>query len=186
MFLIQCGHCQALAPTWEKLADEFKDDKVALVAKVNCDDSDSEELCDEFEITGFPTLYWGDPQSPEQYEGDREFETLLSFAKEHITKPICSVRNLDHCTKEQQELIKGLEAKGKDELEQMESKIETQLTEAQKKFDEEIEALNERYEQIVGDFNKKADQIREETHYKWVQQILAKMEPEEETAKDEL
>lgn len=47
-----CGHCKQLAPTWEKLADHFKDDSDVIIAKM---DSTKNEV-DEVQIQGFPTL----------------------------------------------------------------------------------------------------------------------------------
>jgi len=61
----QCGHCKALAPDWEKLANDWKGHKVGLVAEVDCTDPAAEGVCAEYQIEGFPTLMYGDPNSPE-------------------------------------------------------------------------------------------------------------------------
>ena len=47
-----CGHCKALAPTWDQLAEKVSAD--SIVAKVDCTVED--ELCGEFNVEGYPTL----------------------------------------------------------------------------------------------------------------------------------
>ncbi len=48
-----CGPCRAIAPTLEKLAEEY-DEKVKI-AKVNTDDYP--ELAQEFQVMGIPALF---------------------------------------------------------------------------------------------------------------------------------
>lgn len=48
-----CGPCRAIAPTLEKLAEEFGD--TVSITKVNTDDYP--ELAQEFEVMGIPALF---------------------------------------------------------------------------------------------------------------------------------
>ena len=78
-----CGHCKKLAPVYEELATnfEFAKDKVSI-AKV---DADSEkDLGRRFSVQGFPTLKWFDGKSdtPTDYQGGRDLESLSSFISE--------------------------------------------------------------------------------------------------------
>ena len=78
-----CGHCKKLAPTYEELATnlEFAKDRVSI-AKV---DADAEkELGRKFGVQGFPTLKWFDGKSntPADYQGARDLESLSSFVSE--------------------------------------------------------------------------------------------------------
>lgn len=78
-----CGHCKKLAPVYEELATnfEFAKDKVSI-AKV---DADAEkELGRRFGVQGFPTLKWFDGKSdtPTDYQGGRDLESLSSFISE--------------------------------------------------------------------------------------------------------
>ena len=78
-----CGHCKKLAPIYEELATnfDFAKDKVSI-AKV---DADAEkELGRRFGVQGFPTLKWFDGKSdtPTDYQGGRDLESLSSFVAE--------------------------------------------------------------------------------------------------------
>ena len=79
-----CGHCQALAPTWEKLADEFEGN--GIIGKVNC--IAEMTLCQELQIQSFPTLlYFLEAEDhSEPYVGLREVEELKGFVSETFAK----------------------------------------------------------------------------------------------------
>ena len=53
------SHCKAMAADWEKLADEVTDPNI-MIAEVDCTAEDSEQVCDENDVEGFPTLKFGD------------------------------------------------------------------------------------------------------------------------------
>lgn len=78
-----CGHCKTLAPIYEELgtAFAFAKDKVS-VAKVDADAN--KDLGRRFGVQGFPTLKWFDGKSdtPEDYKGGRDLESLSSFITE--------------------------------------------------------------------------------------------------------
>jgi thiol-disulfide isomerase/thioredoxin len=52
-----------MKPDFEKLAIEWKDHAVGLVAGIDCTEED--ELCQKLDVQGFPTLVYGDPSDPE-------------------------------------------------------------------------------------------------------------------------
>jgi len=79
-----CGHCKALAPKYDILAElYFKEgysDKV-IIAKV---DATANDVPDE--IQGFPTIKLykaGDKSNPITYSGSRSIEDLIKFIKEN-------------------------------------------------------------------------------------------------------
>merc|ERR1712141_946130 len=53
-----CGHCKRLAPTWEKLAEKYKDNAEVTIGHVDCtaDGNANRELCSAHGVNGFPTL----------------------------------------------------------------------------------------------------------------------------------
>lgn len=78
-----CGHCKALAPKYEELAELYTgehSDKV-VVAKVDATNNDVPD-----EIQGFPTIKLfpaGGKDSPIDYTGPRTVEDLANFIKEN-------------------------------------------------------------------------------------------------------
>ncbi|KAI6245940.1 Protein disulfide-isomerase tigA [Erysiphe necator] len=78
-----CGHCKALAPVWEQLAQDFAFAREKIViAKV---DADAEKtLMKRFNIQGFPTIKFfdGKNNTPEDYKGGRDLESLSNFVTE--------------------------------------------------------------------------------------------------------
>lgn len=78
-----CGHCKNLAPVYEELAQhfDFAKDKV-VIGKVDADEH--KDLGRKFGVQGFPTLKWFDGKSdtPEDYNGGRDLESLSSFISE--------------------------------------------------------------------------------------------------------
>merc|ERR1719504_3223 len=103
-----------MKPAWDKLMGDFKDSKTALVADVDCT-ADGKPLCDSNGVRGFPTIKYGDPNALEDYEGGRDFDSLLTFAKENL-KPTCSPSNIDLCDDDKKAEIAKLQAMSDDDL----------------------------------------------------------------------
>lgn len=49
-----CGHCKRLAPTWDKLSEEYASTEGVNVAKVDC--TEHRPLCQAQGVRGYPTL----------------------------------------------------------------------------------------------------------------------------------
>lgn len=135
---------------------------------------------------GFPTLVYGDPMSAETYDGARDYESMSAWAKQHITKPICSLYKVDNCSPEQKKIIDTLQGKTDDELEEIIGQVEAKVKEREVEFDGKVSAIQKQYDVLVEEFNKNLDSIKEEFNYKYVEQLLGKRhEEEEEGSEDE-
>ena len=75
-----CGHCKALAPTWQQLEAKHPEH----VASVDC--TAETALCERLGIEGYPTLKLFTPakQQPEQYKGQRNLGALSDWLALHI------------------------------------------------------------------------------------------------------
>ncbi|KAF9434822.1 hypothetical protein BGZ76_007355 [Entomortierella beljakovae] len=71
-----CGHCKALAPVYEELANNLKG-KVN-VAKVDC--TKNEEICNKEHITGYPTIKYHYKGGAVDYNKHRTVEHMTQFA----------------------------------------------------------------------------------------------------------
>lgn len=65
------------------------------------------------------------------YEGERDYESLAAFAKENISKPICSHLNIEHCSPEETAIINDLRKKSRAELDEITDSVMERVTKAQ-------------------------------------------------------
>lgn len=166
-----CGHCKAMAADWEALAEEFEGDSTALIAEVDCTADDTDDICEENGVQGFPTLKYGDPAGLDDYQGGRDFDSLVEFAKENL-KPSCSPTNIDLCDGEQKEKIESYLAMSADELSELISKVDLIVAEADQELDEGIEGLQNMYESMMQQHDDKIKQTKKDADYKTLKAVL--------------
>lgn len=145
-----CGHCQTLAPEWEKMAAEWEDHPQGLVAEVNCaKDEDAEDWCEDvMGVQGLPTILYGDASAGRiylnEYRWERTYDVLSEFAKDTLKEPYCSPSNVKACDKKTQKEIKGY------------------LKMSEAKMDKEIEKKEKLMEQTEENFEKSFDKMQDE------------------------
>jgi protein-disulfide isomerase-like protein with CxxC motif len=134
-----------MKPAWDKLIEEFKDSKSAVVADVDCT-AGGKDLCEQIGVRGYPTIKHGDPNNLEDYKGGRDFDSLKKFAEENLG-PTCGPGNLDLCDDDKKAAIEkyskmapaDLEAAIKektDAIEKLETDFKTMLEGLQKEYSE--------------------------------------------------
>lgn len=87
-----CSHCKQMKDEWLKLADKLYG--IIKVAAVNC--ADEEELCEEYNISSYPTiLVFPDNTAKkfEIYKGKRTYEEFSNYAISHMTSFVRFVNN---------------------------------------------------------------------------------------------
>jgi protein disulfide-isomerase-like protein len=81
-----CGHCQALAPTFEKLAETLKDVPSVVIGKFDATANDVKHLSTISSLVqGFPTIvFWpkDSKSAPIVYDRGRDLPDFLAFLKE--------------------------------------------------------------------------------------------------------
>ena len=74
-----CGHCKALAPTWNEMSTIHQEVGDLNIGDVDCTDEVSKGLCKNFEVRGYPTLlFFPATKAP---EGDGEIFAQSQFYK---------------------------------------------------------------------------------------------------------
>jgi hypothetical protein len=123
---------------------------------------------------GFPTLVWGDVNAAESYDGPRSYDAMKAFADENVTKPACSVFNLDACDDAQKAAIQAVDAKPDDELIQTAQEINDAMKAEESKYEEFIDKLQNDFEKMTDEHQKAIDAIKAKHNYKVIQQVFAK------------
>ncbi|KAI0112668.1 disulfide isomerase [Hypoxylon sp. NC0597] len=79
-----CGHCKALAPTWETLAEDFINEPHVVIAKVDAEADNSKATASEQGVTSYPTIKFFPKGSTEgeAYSGGRSEKDLVAFLNE--------------------------------------------------------------------------------------------------------
>lgn len=147
MFAPWCGHCKKMKPDWDKLMEETKDSTTQLVADVDCT-AGGKPICDNNGVKGFPTLKYGDPSDLQEYNGGRDYDSLLKFVKEEL-KPTCSPNNIDLCDDEKKAEIEKIQAMSDADLDSKIAEEQKKLEDAEAKFKEAVEKLQETYQKLT-------------------------------------
>jgi len=147
-----------MKPDWDRLMEEFKSSETALIADVDCT-AEGEELCQMVGVEGYPTLKYGDPDDLQDYDGGREYDDLLEFAKENLG-PVCAVTSIENCDEDQKAKIEGFLALGLEKLEEKMKVINDGIQALDENFDKELEKLQEQYEKLVEDKQKTVKELK--------------------------
>jgi protein disulfide-isomerase-like protein len=74
-----CGHCKALHPTYDQLAEASSIVDSVVIASLDCANDANTDLCSRFNIRGFPTLLLMAGDRMWEYRGERTLEAMTTF-----------------------------------------------------------------------------------------------------------
>lgn len=75
-----CGHCRNLAPHFDRVASEL--DGIVKIAYIDCDDTESQPLCAQYDVKGFPTVKLFPATKrriPKEYLGERKAKAIMNY-----------------------------------------------------------------------------------------------------------
>mmetsp|Transcript_17151 Transcript_17151/g.16594 ORF Transcript_17151/g.16594 Transcript_17151/m.16594 type:complete len:291 (-) Transcript_17151:177-1049(-) len=147
-----CGHCKAMADDWALIGEEFGgEDMDVVIGDVDCTDADvgNEEFCNQNGVQGFPSLKYGNPFDLQEYEGERDYESLKAFALEYLG-PQCGPDEIELCTDEQKILIVTYMNLPDEELQALIDANTESINDAQLIFQAGVEVLEEEYNMAQG------------------------------------
>ncbi|CAD7929304.1 unnamed protein product [Amoebophrya sp. A120] len=101
-----CGHCKALRPAWDKLAEVWHSDGSVQIADVNCEENG--ELCYRFRVSGYPTLRYFTDETGEEgevYEYQREEFFLKKWVATRLAKK-CGPHTQAGCSPEELKMLR--------------------------------------------------------------------------------
>jgi len=146
-----------MKPSWDRLMEQFKDSKTALIADVDC--TVEEDLCGKHGVEGYPTIKYGDPAALQDYQGGREYDDLLTFANENLG-PTCGPKNLDLCDEAQKKEIEEAQALSDADLQAKIKEKQDAITAEEKAFTAEVDKLQARYDELSKAKDAKVAEIK--------------------------
>ncbi|KAG4972279.1 hypothetical protein AAZX31_13G307900 [Glycine max] len=87
-----CGHCQALAPEYAAAATELKGEDVIL-AKV--DATEENELAQQYDVQGFPTVHFFVDGIHKPYNGQRTKDAIVTWIRKKIGPGIYNLTTVE-------------------------------------------------------------------------------------------
>ena len=79
-----CGHCKQLAPTYEKVAKAYANEKDIVIANVDANEEVNKGLASKYGVSGFPTIKWFPKgnKDGEEYSAGRGGDDFVAFINE--------------------------------------------------------------------------------------------------------
>lgn len=138
--------CKTLAPTWEKLAEDFASESNVLVAKVDCEAPNAKAAAAAAGVKSYPTIKYYPAGSSEAipYTGGRTEADLVAFLNEKTgTQRVAGggLNALAGTIPSLDEVVRTLRAGG---------------AKAQKEFEAALETAKEQYAEYYGKVAKKS------------------------------
>ena len=103
-----------MKPSWGEFGQLHAKSAELLVGEVDCTDSagGGEELCERFEVEGFPTLKFFEAGSaePEEFDGDEMSVEGFEVFSKALLGPPCSPSDLEACSAEDRKVVESYRA----------------------------------------------------------------------------
>ena len=81
-----CGWSKRFQPEWNKFSDKVKSNSSLSHVEaydVKCDDNQNKDICEEYEVQGFPTVIIEKDGKRTHYQGERTAEAIIEHIKQN-------------------------------------------------------------------------------------------------------
>jgi len=153
-----------MKPAWEKLEKEFASSTTLVIGDVDCTAEDAKDVCQEYGVQGYPTVRYFNGESDAQgtnYEGSREFDGLLAFAKGETFGPKCSTTNMDLCSDSQKAFLETAKAMTPAERTAEVDAKNNEFKGIDENFKAEVEKLQSKYTELSSEKEQKEKDFKE-------------------------
>ena len=102
-----------MKPAWDQLGDEYASSSSVVVADVDC--TVENELCQKYDVQGYPTIKYFTSESPEKgsdYQGGRSFDDLKKFVQDTLEVK-CLLADDSGCSDKEKEFMGKWKGKDK-------------------------------------------------------------------------
>eukprot|EP00005_Dracoamoeba_jomungandri_P006035 CAMPEP_0174262564 /NCGR_PEP_ID=MMETSP0439-20130205/13729_1 /TAXON_ID=0 /ORGANISM="Stereomyxa ramosa, Strain Chinc5" /LENGTH=144 /DNA_ID=CAMNT_0015347331 /DNA_START=119 /DNA_END=553 /DNA_ORIENTATION=- len=108
-----------MVPAWQQLGEEYQDSSV-VIADVDC--TVHSDLCQRFEVRGYPTLkYWVNGEEND-YQGGRDFDALNAFVQENLYNG-CQVDDPTECSERELGFIAKMRELGSEAISKQQTRL---------------------------------------------------------------
>lgn len=147
-----------MKPAWEKLEKEFASSTTLVIGNVDCTADDAKPVCEKYGVQGYPTIRYFNSETAangDDYQGAREFDDLLKFAKSDTFGPKCSDANLALCSDEQKAFLEKISAMTAAERATESTSKNEEFSGIESTFKSEVEKLQAKYQELMSDKEQK-------------------------------
>jgi len=110
-----------MKPAWDKLGAEYKDSSSVVIADADC--TVHRDLCQKYDVKGYPTIKYYKDGTFHDYSGGRDFDGLKSFTKDNLEVQ-CDVNEQSGCTDKEKKFIAKVKPKGADYFMKQKTRLE--------------------------------------------------------------
>ena len=125
---------------------EYEGNPSSLIADVDCT-TEGKELCEKYEVRGYPSIKYGDPDDMKDYNGGRSLEDLKKFASENLG-PQCGPDNMDLCSEAIKKKIKTYQ-------ELSDEKLQEKIDQALKRVEVDVPVMKK----VLGHLKKQKKEL---------------------------
>jgi len=78
-----CYWSKKLVPTWTRLIDEMQGKDIEIL-DIKCDLEQNKDLCERYQVDGYPSIKLIQGNKIYTYDGDRSLEDMKAFIDEYV------------------------------------------------------------------------------------------------------